>query len=276
MAFGTENDDERDDAQPGAETAADERTPEERAPETVEVDLRGTKLVLPREQATVVQRAFDALDGRYGSELDRLRRAADRPIVRDERPARTEPAPTTTRKRELRLPNHDLILQNSQAWQQGLAETIDGLRDEFRGDTEALVRAAVDVMRDELDARDADARLQAIHDRLLNEHVYEKNPLLRNHSTWVDAVYEEVYPTIKHLPASRAFERLNEICSERIEELTGKRPDAAPAPRDKRAPGLVSSGGGRSTTPTRQEPARKTLSDLVQKRQDEMLGRRAA
>jgi hypothetical protein len=269
-----ENDTRTDDDNAGTHATP----PPDEAPARRSINLGGQSVELDAEQADLVQRAFDRLAGQFGSRLEEVRREAlDTVRVVAQRPE-SRPAPTAPTA--VPLPDPDLLLPNPAQWQEGFARAFDARLSHARQELTALVQAATETIQEDIAQREANRELQSIHNGLRDqmfEQYEDLDPV--KHGAFVQAVYEEVYDSIKHLPADQAFDHLGRIATARLKEL--RQPDAgddtpAPAATRPQAPALVSSR--RASPRTAPQPVtRKTMSDRIFERQEAILrGRKAA
>ena len=166
-----------------------------------------------------------------------------------------------------------MLFANKAAWEAAVAREIDARLAEQRTENEALVVELYKQLQDELAQRDRASTMRQ-HQESCYADMLSAHPKLTAEPAFVQAVYNEIYDDIKHLPINVAYERLGEVAQARFDNLRGEAPSApAPtAPRaTPRAPALLSSGR-RGAPAATQPPARQTVSDVILRNQARLLG----
>jgi hypothetical protein len=262
---------ESDDNEP-SETG-DESAPA--SPQFVTVNLGDRTVQLPAEAADDVRRAFDTMAGRYGSELESFRRASQQP-----QPVYIQQTPSNGSGPAygFKVPDPDLLFSKKELWERGIEEQLAARDAQLRQETQALVHTAMGIVQQELNMREQ-RQAAGDYEAQLREAVFDKHEILRDKEPFFNAVFDEIYDDIRHLPANVAYDRAGEIAEARwtamgvggtangngVNSLTATRPAT---------PRLLSgarAAGGTAAAP----PSRASITDRILERQERFLSGRA-
>jgi hypothetical protein len=242
----------------------------ESPPAREQVRLGDRVLELEPEQAAAVRDAFQGLATSYSAALEEQRRQTLQTLGT---PGWTAPV-HVPEPPGLEVPDTDLLFANKDAWQEGLARSFEARLGSLRGEQAALVQGAVAAVDEELRRRDQRAQAQSLHDATMEEMLERRG--LSDHRKLVQAVYNDEYARVQHLPLAMAIDHIGQVTSEEIAAIRGGAAEAptaeAPTP-----PALLRSARRAGTTGSAPAPAAaKSLSDLIRHRQQVLLHGNAA
>lgn len=266
-----------DEAERLAEAAANEPDGEETpadgsasAPQLVTVNLGDRVVQLPAEAADDVRRAFDSMAGRYGSELEVLRRSTAQPVYVQSPPTQVAPAAPD----RFEIPDPDIIFQKDgkRIWEEQFGRQLAARDARLAAHAESLVQSALGFVQSEMTAREnrtaaADYESQLFADQL------EKHEVLRDKEEFFWSVFDNVYDDIRHLPANVAYDRAGEIAVQRWNAMgAGSNGNGAPAVVARPATPRVLTGGRSAGGAAAAPPSRASISDRILARQERFLG----
>lgn len=229
------------------------------------VMLGGRAVDLAPEDAATVRQAFQDLANTYGQSLEEQRRHILSTIGT---PQWQPPAPQQpVAEPMLDVPDPDLLFSNKQAWADNFGLALESRIRRAQAEQAGLVQGAVAAVDQELKRRDVQAQAQQIHDTAMEEMLERRN--LGDHRRIVQAIYNEQYNNMQHLPLGVAFDQIGALAEQEIASIRGSQGAQAPAPaappQQTTPPRLLSSArraGGGETAPAPQRTG-KTLSDLI-------------
>jgi hypothetical protein len=236
-----------------------------------QVRLGDRVLELEPEQAAAVRDAFQGLATSYSAALEEQRRQTLQTLGT---PGWTAPVHPPEPPPGLEVPDPDLLFANKDAWQEGFARSLEARLGSLRGEQAALVQGAVAAVDEELRRRDQRAQAQNLHDATMEEMLERRG--LSDHRRIVQAVYNDEYARVQHLPLAMAIDHIGQVASEEIAAIRGGAAEAptaeAPTP-----PALLRSARRAGTTGSAPAPApAKSLSDLIRHRQQVLVHGNAA
>lgn len=241
------------------------------APSTVKLTLGDRVVEVPADSAEDIRRAFDAQAGRYGSELEAVRRAAyaaPPPVVYAQPPTPQSPPP-------VELPDPDLMFSNKAAYQREFQRWLDARDAGTRGYSENLAQTVLGMVQNELAARENRAAAERLENEIFSETL-DRHAKLQGNETFFWSVFDEEYDNIRHLRASDAYERAAEIAEQRLATLGGGTNGNRSTPAARPATPRVLSGGRSNGGTEARPPARVSITDRILERQERFLGIPAA
>jgi hypothetical protein len=230
------------------------------APAREAVQLGGRTVELAPEDAATVRQAFQDLATSYGSSLDEQRRQILSTIGT---PQWNMPPPQPVADPILDVPDPDLLFSNKQAWADHFAANLEARIRRAQGEQAGLLQGAIASVDQELKRRDVQAQAQVIHDTEMEAMLDRRN--LGDHRRLVQAIYNEQYVPLQHLPLGAAFDQIGALAEQEIARIRGGEPLTSAAPTQQTTPPrLLSSGrrvGGAEAAPVQRTG--KTLTDLI-------------
>jgi hypothetical protein len=210
--------------------------PPDEEPQVEQIRLGDQTLELDPESAATVRNAFESLAAQYGAALEEYRRQTLQSFGTPQAPP---PFPTGAPQLEsgLAVPDPDLLFQNKQAWTDDFARSLEGRLGQLEGRQTQLVQGAVSAFQQELARRDAATAAQQRHDAAMAEMLERRG--LSEHTRVVQAVYNELYPQLQHLPLELGLDKIGAEAQREIErirageqwQLTGAQTQTGVAPR---------------------------------------------
>jgi hypothetical protein len=241
--------------------------PEEQ-PTREAVNLGGRTVELDPEAAAAVRGAFQGLADTYAQSLEQERRRVLDQLGTPGWQMPESPA--------LEVPDPDLLFQNKDVWKRGLEASVDAKLQALQAQQQQLVQGAVSAVDQELQRRDAAARARTEHDAAMESMLEAKGLTSPAHRRLVQAIYTESFDRVKHLPIEVAFDQIGTAAIEDISALGGGKAAPASSEPERKAPAMLRSARRAGTAPAPQEPAPKTISDLIRGHQRAVLHGSAA
>src|SRR5262245_46136485 len=195
-------------------------------PEYEQVRLGDQTLELDRASAQTVRDAFESLAAQYGAALENLQRQTLQQVGT---PWQGQPLPPQAPSQVgVEVPDPDVLFQNKQAWTDEFARSLQGQLAGVRQDSAQLVQGAVQAFQQELNRRDAAQAAQQRHDIAMKE-MLERRGLSEN-TRVVQAIYNEQYDQLKHLPLELALDRIGAEAEFEIQPIrSGEKWEIGPA-----------------------------------------------
>ena len=181
-------------------------------PDTEQVRIGDQTLELDRESARIIRDQFESLAAQYGAQLEQFRAQALQ-TVGTQQPMPEFPHPPEG----LAVPDPDLLFQNKGAWTEEFARSLEGKLGGVRQEATQLVQGAVQAFQQELNRRDAAQQAKSIHDSAMAEMLERRN--LAEHTMVVQAVYNQQYDKLKHLPLELALDKVGALAEEEITRI---------------------------------------------------------
>jgi len=181
-------------------------------PEFEQVRLGDQTLELDRQSAQAVRDAFESLAAQYGAALENLQRQTLQNVGQPWQ-GQSQPIP----QQGFEIPDPDVLFQNKQAWTDGLAQSLQTQLGGVRADSAQMVQGAVQAFQQELARRDAAQAASQRHDAAMKE-MLERRGLTEN-TLIVQAVYNQDYDKLKHLPLELALDRIGARAEEEINRV---------------------------------------------------------
>src|SRR5262245_24126801 len=163
-----------------------------------QIRLGDQTLELDPASAQTVRDAFESLAAQYGAALENLQRQTLQQVGTSWVPP--------VQPQNVEVPDPDVLFQNKQAWTDGLASSLQQQLGGVRAESAQLVQGAVQAFQQELQRRDAAQAAQQRHDAAMEEMLERRN--LGDHTRIVQAIYNEQYDKLKHLPLELALDRI--------------------------------------------------------------------
>jgi hypothetical protein len=238
------------------------------------VQLGGQVVELDPKDAATVRSAFMELSHAYGASLDEQRRQL---LGQMGTPQWQAPPPQAFAPAGVDVPDVELLFQDKQRWADHLATSIEARLAHQQMQSAALVQGAVSAVDQEFKRRELRDRAQEIHDTTMEEMIARRG--LDDHRTMIQAIYNDRYQALQHLPLAMAIDQIGEETGAEIARIRGEAPGSggvpvqalepaapAPPPTFLRSARRASGGGGVPAA------APKTLTDLIRARQAHALG----
>ena len=184
-------------------------------PERLEqIRLGDQTLELDPTTASTVRNAFESLAAQYGAALEEFRRQSLQNVGTNYVP----PQPYAPQEAPgLGVPDPDLLFSNKDAWTQEFQNALEQKIGGVRGEAAQLVQQAVGAFQQELQMRDLRAASQAKHDAAMEEMLERRG--LSDHTRIVQAIYNEQYDKLKHLPLELGLDKIGQLAQEEIERI---------------------------------------------------------
>jgi hypothetical protein len=261
--------------------------PPEQEPETEQIRLGDQTVELDPESAQVVRNAFESLAAQYGAALEEYRRQTLQSIGTPQAPPPQQFMPPALPE-GVGVPDPDLLFQNKQAWTDEFARSLEGRLGQLEGRSTQLVQGAVAAFQQELQRRDAAQAAQARHDAAMAEMLERRG--LGEHTLVVQAVYNQEYDKLKHLPLELGLDKIGQLAEQEIQKIrAGEKWTITPGQTQtgvqQRPPAMLRSARRAQRAPAPAAPAEQQLEppggglgamgNIIRRRQAELLGRSA-
>jgi hypothetical protein len=173
-------------------------------PDTEQIQLGGETLELDRNAARVIREQFETMAAQYGAALEDYRRQAMQTIGTNQPPPQMPHVPEG-----LAVPDPDLLFQNKGAWTEGLGQSIDYKLGAVRQENLQTAQGLANAFQAELNRRDQIAQAKALHDHAMEEMLDRHG--LNEHTVVVQAIYNQQYEKLKHLPLELGLDRIGQL-----------------------------------------------------------------
>lgn len=179
-------------------------------PQLEQVRLGDETYNLDPATARGIRNAFEALAGQYATSLEEYRRQALQSIgtPQGQQMAQQEPPPG------LEIPDPDVLFQNKQAWTQGLGNSLEQRLAIERQQNLQMTQGVLGAVQNELNRRDAAQQAKQLHDRAMEEMLDRRG--LTDNRLVVQAVYNQNFEKLKHLPLELALDKIGAEAQEEI------------------------------------------------------------
>jgi len=251
-----------------------------------QVRLGDQTLELDPQSAQTVRDAFESLAAQYGAALENLQRQTLQQVGT---PWQGQPQPLVPPALGVEIPDPDVLFQNKQAWSDGLATSIEGRIGQLEGRQLALNQGLAQAFQQELNRRDAMAAAQQRHDVAMAD-MLERRGLTEN-TRVVQAIYNEQYDKLKHLPLELALDRVGAEAEQEIGrirsgekwEIGAANTQTGVAPRPPRMLRTAQRAPRAAAPPSAPEPSGGIppqgelgmMGQIIRKRQAQIMGARA-
>lgn len=200
----------------------------DQGPETEQLRLGDQVIETDRDTARAVMDYVQSMAAQYGASLEEYRRQA-LATVGTQQPAPQMPQiPGYDPETGLPVPDPDLLFRDKNAWSQGLGQSIQSQIGQVRSEVNQTAQGLAQAFQQELARRDAVAQAKAIHDTAM-EAMLERRGLSDN-TRIVQAIYNEQYDKLKHLPLELGLDKIGQLAEEEIQRIrSGEKWEMRPA-----------------------------------------------
>lgn len=242
---------------------ADPTEPLPDSPALVKLTIGGQDYEVAPEVHTAITRAVDTLNGRWSAQ----KQALETRVQELEASATTEEpedASDDESPYRLTLPQHDLVLNRPDVWQQQLGQTLEGALQRLDERNDARVIAAIRELDKNLGDRETQRQIEDTKATMLaetQESFYHDHEDLRPHAALVEGVLDEVYDEVRQMAPRQAYEHAAKVLREKhLQALT-------PKEEPSRFPRLLQGGRSAPARAVERATAPRTMQDLQSARQ---------
>jgi len=197
-------------------------------PEYEQVRLGDRTYEMDAATAQGVRDAFESLAAQYGAALEQYRAQAMQSIGTPQPQFQQHLPPPMPEM--VGVPNPDLLFQNKDAWSDEFGRSIEGRFAQQGQTTTAQMQGLAKAFQDELNRRDQAQAAKQNHDQKMAE-MLERYGLTEN-TRVVQAVYDELFPKLQHMPLELALDRIGAESREEIRRIqSGERWELGNSPQ---------------------------------------------
>ena len=175
----------------------------------------GDKVVeLDPQSARDVQEYVQALAAQYGASIEEVRRQALQSV------GTNQPMPAQVPQYgpdPMAVPDPDILFRDKQAWSQEFSNSLQAQLGQVRGEMNQTAQHLAGALQQEFARRDAVAQAKAVHDRAMEEMLERRD--LTQHTRIVQAIYNEQYDKLKHLPLEMGLDRIGQEAEAEIQRI---------------------------------------------------------